>query len=514
MGLPRFSFLKQLISKSSLRSPKILSEPALNFNFLSPFNRRTYHYRPPPSFDEKLHSKITLFVAGSPSSTVIPFLDKWVQEGNNVREAELQRLVRTLRSKKRFDRALEVSEWMNSKRLDHSFDGDLAVQLDLIGKVHGIDAAEKYFNELDNNSEKIYGALLNCYVAEGLVDKALSHFKKMKDMGLAHNPLTYNGLMTLYKNTDQIEKIPEVLSDMETNGVYPDNFSYRICIKSYGLRSDFTNIEKVLEEMERQPRITMDWRTYITVSSYYMKGGLNEKAVYYLQKAEERVEKDAVGYNNLITMYASLGNVSQLKRLWEKQKTSSRMQINIDYVIMMGSLVKLGAIEEAEGIFQEWESAVRLYDFRVPNVLLIGYTQRGQVAKAEKMLDDIMGKGKMPIPNSWSIIADGHINGGDMKKGLKCMERALEVAPQHQGWEPRPMLVSSILKWLEKDGDIEEVEAFVDLLSRVVSMDQQMYHTLLKANVRHGREIDGILQRMKDDNIDVDEETKKLLSPR
>lgn len=33
------------------------------------------------------------------------------------------------------------------------------------------------------------------------------------------------------------------------------------------------------------------------------------------------------------------------------------------------------------------------------------------------------------------------------------------------------MFVLSILKWFEKDGDIEEVEVFVDLLSRVVFMD-------------------------------------------
>lgn len=62
----------------------------------------------------------------------------------------------------------------------------------------------------------------------------------------------------------------------------------------------------------------MDWRIYIIVFSYYMKGGFNEKVVYYLQKVEERVEKDVVGYNNLIIMYVSFGNVFQLKRLWEK----------------------------------------------------------------------------------------------------------------------------------------------------------------------------------------------------
>ena len=72
------------------------------------------------------------------------------------------------------------------------------------------------------------------------------------------------------------------------------------CIKSYGLRLDFTSIEKLLRTIESQPHITIDWSTNTTVASHFIQGGLHERAVSYLQKAKDKVHKDLRGYCNLI----------------------------------------------------------------------------------------------------------------------------------------------------------------------------------------------------------------------
>ena len=46
---------------------------------------------------------------GDPFFSVVPVLDQWVQEGNEVKNFELQRIVRDLRTRRRFNQALEVS---------------------------------------------------------------------------------------------------------------------------------------------------------------------------------------------------------------------------------------------------------------------------------------------------------------------------------------------------------------------------------------------------------------------
>ncbi|KAA8523890.1 hypothetical protein F0562_010313 [Nyssa sinensis] len=358
---------------------------------------------------------------------------------------------------------------MSSKGLCSFSTGDHAVQLDLIGKVHGLTAAESYFNNMSEQEkiDKTYGALLNCYVREGLVDKSLSHMQQMKEMGFASSSLSYNDIMCLYTRTGQLEKVPDVLSEMKKNGVSPDNFSYRICINSYGTRSDLNSMEKLLEEMESEPHISMDWTTYSTVANFYVKAGFNKKTLTFLKKLEENVCKDALGYNHLISLY-------EVMRLWGVQKVTCKKQINRDYITMLGSLVKL----------------------------------EGLIEKAEVMLQDIIKRGKTPIPNSWAILASAYLDKQNMEKALHCMKQALAVQAENPGWTPKPSLISSILDWLGVKGEIEEVEAFVSSLKMKVPMNEEIYHALIKANIRGGKEVDGILESMKADNIDEDSEGK------
>lgn len=462
-----------------------------------------------------LYSRISPL--GDPRISLAPVLDQWVEEGKKVKDYELRTIVKGLRERKRFKQALEVSQWMSSNRLCNFSPSDHAVRLDLIGKVHGLESAESYFKNLDEKDKihKTYGALLNCYVRSGLVEKSLSHVQKMKELGFVSTALNYNDSMCLYVNTGMLEKVPDVLSDMKENGISPDLFSYRICLKSYGERSDFDNVEKILREMESQSHITMDWRTFATVANIYLEAGLKEKALVYLKKCEEKVNKNALGYNHLISLYASLGNKDEMMRMWELAKANCKKQLNRDYVTILGSLVKLGHLEEAEKLLQDWELSCQYYDFRVPNVVLIGYSRKGLPEKAEAMLQDIIEKQKMKNPSSWSIISAGYMDKQNMEKAFECMKEALAADTENTGWRPKPAMISNILNWLGDNGDALEVEAFVGLLETKVPKSREMYHALIKSYIRCGKEVDGLLENMKAaDNIDEDEETKTILSSR
>ncbi|KAF2303339.1 hypothetical protein GH714_016927 [Hevea brasiliensis] len=249
-----------------------------------------------------LYSKISPL--GDPSISLVPELENWVQHGNKVRVGELQRIIRDLRRRNRFGQALEdllicnisgvqVSDWMNKRGICIFSPVEHAVQLDLIGRVHGFLSAENYFNSLRDHdlTDKTYGALLNCYCRQRQVDKSISHLQKMKEMGFASSPLAYNDIMCLYTNVGLYEKVPHVLTEMRENKVSPDNFSYRICINSYGARSDIEGMERVLNEMECQLGIAMDWNTYAVVANFYIKAGLSDKAIYALKKSEEKLDK-------------------------------------------------------------------------------------------------------------------------------------------------------------------------------------------------------------------------------
>ncbi|KAL9265157.1 Pentatricopeptide repeat-containing protein [Drosera capensis] len=470
-----------------------------------------------PTTSTNIFTKISLIVAGSPNTRLSPILDEWVVDeelGRKMTALDLRDVVRGLRAKKRFHQALEVSEWMSEKGVFSFSLTDRTIKLDLIGKVHGVRAAETYFNKMADKSDKMHGALLYCYVREGLIDEALCLFQKMKEMGIATSALTYNDIMSLYLNTNRLEKIPAVLSDMKANGVIPDAFSYRMCLKSYGSKSDFASIEKLLDEVEDQQHMLVHWSIYTTAANLYLEAGLKERALHYLKKAEEKVvKKDWKGYNSLLIFYTRLGDKSEILRLWNLKKATSRKLNNADYAITMNGLSKLGEIEEVENLFEEWQSAGTLYDFRVPNWLLIAYTKRGLTQKAEILLEKIINEGHDPIPNSWSIIATGHVSEGNMDKVLECMEKAIALQPQHEGWYPNAAVASSVLSWLNENGDAERMKSFVDSLKRIVPNDGETGHARVKENGLRGYDVDKIIQDLKMKNVEEeDEETKEILA--
>lgn len=451
---------------------------------------------------------------GNPGTRIEPELDNWVKNGNKVRVGELQRIIRDLRKRNRFSQALEVSDWMNRKGICVFAPSDHAVRLDLIGRVHGFLSAESYFSNLkdDEKTYQTYGALLNCYVRQRQTDKALSHFRKMKEMGIALSTLTYNDIMCLYSKTGQYEKVPDVLTEMKAENIFPDNFSYRICINSYGARSDLEGMEIILREMESQPHIVLDWNTYASAAHFYIKANLIDKASDFLKKAEERLEqKDGIGYNFLISLYASLGNKSEVLRLWDLEKTACKRFINRDYITMLEALMKLGEHEEAEKVLKEWELSGNSYDTRIPNAVIIGYCNNGLVQKAEAILEDLVEKGKATTPNSWAVVAAGYFDAGKTERGFQCMKAVLCVYVEGKGWKPDPKVITRILSKLGDEGSVQDAEAFVAALRTVIPMNRQMYHALIKANLRNGKGVDELLDSMKADGIDEDEETKEIL---
>lgn len=452
----------------------------------------------------------------NPNLSLVPVLNRWIKDGNSASASELQQIIRDLRKRNLYPQALEVSEWMIDKDMCKLNSQDHAVRLDLIGKVRGLASAESYFHRVgkEDKTEKTYGALLNCYVRDGLTEKALLHMEMMKELGFASLAMPYNDIMRLFANLGQHEMVPSLLAEMKENKVLPDNFSYIMCINSYGMRSDFDNMEKVLKEMEFQRHITIDWNIYSTVANFYIKANLSDKAIASLKKAEKKLlmKTDPAGFNHLISLHCKLGKVPEILRLWKLQSSMCR-HTNKDYIIVLRSLVKLGEFEEAEALLNEWEYESKCsYDIRVPNALLAGYCREGLLEKADVIIREIAEKkGKTAVASCYGLMAKGCVDKDMMEKATDYMKKALSVAHGKEVWKPNGEVIKKILGWLRYNGDVDEVEAFVALLTQVMPIDIQMYHALIKANIRAGRETKGILKRMKDDNVELNGETKKIL---
>ncbi|KAL6991058.1 hypothetical protein U1Q18_009180 [Sarracenia purpurea var. burkii] len=165
---------------------------------------------------------------------------------------------------------------------------DVATRLNLIFRVHGLEQAESYFNNIPQKLKGfgVYLTLLNCYAREKSVEKAEPVMLKLKDMGLSDSPLSYNILMNLYYQTGSKEKLDALVQEMDEKSCY-DNYSFTILLSAYAAASDSKAIDKIVNRMEVDPKIIWDCSTCAIAADGYLKVGLVENGRETVEQAEE-----------------------------------------------------------------------------------------------------------------------------------------------------------------------------------------------------------------------------------
>lgn len=362
---------------------------------------------------------------------------------------------------------LQISKWMSDKNyLDSSYK-DVSVQLGLIAKVHGLEQAEAYFDNIPYASRvwQIYGALLSCYADAKLLEKAEATMQKMRDLGYA-KPLSYNVMLGLYSKIGKHEKLDYLIQEMEEKGIPFDKFTYSIRLNAYATSANMEQMECLLTEMENDAGVTMEWNYYIVAANGYLKAGDTDKALAALKRSEHLigVNKRGFSYEVLLTLYASLGKKDEVYRLWNLHKELGKFY-NRSYLCMMSSLTKLDDLDGAEKILEEWETGKIHFDYQLPNFLITAYCKKGLLEKAESIVNRLIASGKEPNASTWSRLTLGYIKDSQMEKVAETMKKA--ILASHPGWKPNVAVLASCLEYLEGKGDVDTAEEIKRLLLEI-----------------------------------------------
>ncbi|VVA31730.1 PREDICTED: pentatricopeptide repeat-containing [Prunus dulcis] len=153
---------------------------------------------------------------------------------------------------------------------------------------------------------------------------------------------------------------------MEGKNIGYDIQTLKLRILSYAATGDFDQMEKLLVKMEADPLVTMDWRGYFVAAKACLKAGLLERTSTFLRRSEQLIDnnKRKIGFERLMTSYAVIGNKDEV-----------------------------GDIDGAEKIVQEWESGVKFYDIRIPNLLVTAYCRQCLSEKAKSYVEKLMERG-------------------------------------------------------------------------------------------------------------------------
>ncbi|XP_057800849.1 pentatricopeptide repeat-containing protein At4g02820, mitochondrial [Salvia miltiorrhiza] len=434
---------------------------------------------------------------------------KWKEEGRAVQKYELNRIVRELRSLKRHKHALEVCEWMRTQEDMKLMSGDYAIHLDLIAKVRGLNSAEKFFVDLPENmiDPITCSALLHTYVHCKESEKAEALMKKMSENDYLKSPVPYNHMLSLYVSTEQLEKIPKIIKEVK-KVTSPDIVTYNLWLAACASQDAVETARKVFRELS-EAKIEPDWVTHSTMASMYIKNSFREEAESALKDMEKKASRKVrVAYASLISLHTALGNKNDIRGIWKKMKATFRKLNDVEYTCMITSLLKLKEFQEAEKLYDEWESVSPTKDSRVPNLLLAAYINNEQMHKAETFYTRMVESKIVPGYTTWELLTWGYLKQRQVDKVVDCFKKAIRSVRQ---WDPDEKLVQAVLALVEEFGDVEVAENMLSTLGRVGYVNTEIYNSLLRTYANAGKMALIVAERMKKDNVEMDEETKRLV---
>ncbi|TVU12857.1 hypothetical protein EJB05_46522 [Eragrostis curvula] len=501
-----------------------------------------------------------LFRQGSTPQAVREEVDGFLDSRKRAFKWEVGVCVHRMRRQALYRPALKLSEVMARRGMNPTV-SDQAIRLDLVAKSRGIAAAEKYFLDLPETSKThlTYGALLNCYCKELMTEKAEALMEKMKELNFAFTAMSYNSLMTLYTKINQPEKVPSIIQDMKADDVLPDVYTYNVWMRALAARDDIPGVERVIEEMKRDGRVTPDWTTYSNLASIYVNAGLFEKAEGALKELEKRnTSNDLEAYQFLITLYGRTQNLVEVHRVWRSLKRNCPRRANMSYLNMIQVLANLKDLPAAEACFKEWEaqyihppktktkvSAATVgtesstdssnnqtdvrgtkdkgtedhdrkhpkYDIRVANAMIKAYVAEGMLDKAIALKKRAKMRGGRLNAKTWEIFMEHYLKEGDLKMAYWCADRAIKKGHSSgRVWVPPREVTERLMVYFELNKDVDGAEKFVETLKKVQKdLGPLVFEPLLRTYASAGKKFPGMRHRLKIENVEVSEETARLL---
>ncbi|XP_010069830.2 pentatricopeptide repeat-containing protein At1g02370, mitochondrial [Eucalyptus grandis] len=466
---------------------------------------------PPPSGARPVRIYRRLSPLAGFGGSVSKTLNEYFMEGRKVSKIDLVRCAKELRKYRRYEHALEVMQWMEKRNINFAY-ADYALNLDLISKVKGLDAAEKYFNGLPESAKNIitYGTLLNCYCKEANEDKALALFKKMDELNFSSTRLAFSNLMTLYLKLGKPEMVPSLVEKMKERKISLDSFAYVLWMQSYASLDNIEGVEMVWQEMLNDSSQCDDWVVYSNLAAIYVKAGLFEKAESALRTLETVMKpQNREAYHFLISLYAGTSNLKEVNRVWESLKVAFNTPTNFSYLVMLQALHRLKDVEGLLKCFKEWKSGCSSYDERLAKAAVSACLEHDMLEEASSLFDEAIQRSNRPFFKGREVFMLYFLKKGEVDLAIEHLA-AVIARTEGEEWRPDAVIMDAFLKHFEETKDIDSANNFYELLKNEMGVKVIASKVLLKTYIAAGRTAPEIREMLERDDITMDDELRNL----
>ncbi|CAG8520950.1 3763_t:CDS:1 [Funneliformis caledonium] len=295
-------------------------------------------------------------------------------------------------------------------------------------KSNEIITAEELFGKVGRDYEdvKIYNSMMNGYVKEKNITKALDLLELMQRNGIKPSLITYNILLNLFGNLKAQAQAEQVFEYMMESGIEPDITSYcgimLSCANNKNIEKCFYYF-KQLTERGIEPNIYI----YSILMSACVKAGYTREAIRWFERMVHvsKIEPNVVTLTTLICAWIKnkplILNNDTIDLIFEDIKRYGVPDL-IAYTALINAKTKQLKLDEAIFVYQQM-----LKDDIKPNVytytiLVDACAKLGDLHTSLKLFEDMKKSDIPPNQFTYCAIMVAFVNNGQLSNAFKTFE--------------------------------------------------------------------------------------------
>lgn len=227
------------------------------------------------------------------------------------------------------------------------------------------------------------------------------------------NAHLYNTLIRAHVQNSQPLQAFATFFEMQSNGVYPDNFTYPFLLKACSGQSCLRMVQMIHAHIKKFGFCSDIFVPNSLIDSYSKCGSFGVKAARKLFK--EMGLRDVVSWNSMIGGLAKAGELGEARRLFDEMPEKDMVSWNT----ILDGYAKAGEMNHAFELFEGMpERNVVSW-----STMVSGYCKAGDMDMARMLFD------KMPVKNlvSWTIMISGYAQKGLMNEAVSLYDKMEEA---------------------------------------------------------------------------------------
>ncbi|XVE79960.1 hypothetical protein DITRI_Ditri14bG0099300 [Diplodiscus trichospermus] len=228
-----------------------------------------------------------------------------------------------------------------------------------------------------------YTILIDGFSKEGSVEKAVGFLKKMVKDGVMPNVVAFTATMLGFCKEGKLEEAFNLFKAVEDMGIEVDEFMYATLILGACRKGNFNCVFHLLDEMEKKgikPSIV----TYNIVINGLCKVGKTSEA----DNVFKQVDGDIITYTTLLHGYTKEGNVKGIFKTKGKLEESGLCMDVVACNIIIKALFMVGAFADAHALYQAMPEMDLNADSITYCIVIDGYCKVGRIEEALQVFDE------------------------------------------------------------------------------------------------------------------------------